>query len=1223
MKRTILSCILVISFLGLLSSAGVPFADFGFDYEPNPTELIRALVVESATTNGNIVNYEFSIDSKKLPPWEEIMTAKHLPALVKSFVIPSQTAKIELQSMTIESYTIDGTFIEKQINIDPKLIYIEKEFTFREARGYSVFIDLFTIENDKVFVVTSASFTLIGSGYFDLPTEMSEAFACSYRGLFTNFDSSYLVDLNFQKPSMLILSHTAIDTSPNFITYVRWKRQLGFDIHIIYKGDTGESNPTAARLRELVKEKYDDLEIKPDYLLLVGGSRDGNPFRIPTFFAQSPTGSIDATDMQYGIMSDTDFFPDMLVGRVSVDTANLVNNFFWKTRYYEMSTRANVNNWMDRATIVAGNFAAGNIPITPVIMSRWIAEKLRNIGMTTTEILWDETHDVGNGGTTQMIVSALNGGSSLVTYRGWGNAGGWEKPNFFRPELSTTNNGGSFPVVYSIVCGTGNFNHSTTNPSFGEAWMNMGTSSQPNGAIGYVGPTYLHTSTEYNNSIGSGMIWSIVHQHSRIFGATVMRGRIELYNNFPRELGNTGTIQFYWRTYNMISDPSLNLWIGAPGTMSVTLPTSVSSIENSLVLNIPNIDRGHATATRNNVDFTYARIVNGQAILPLPNSDTGNTYRVTISARNMRHVERDITITPESAIGMINHEITNGHFMSGQTAQVTITLKNFGTTAVSDVSGTLTSSSDFITNIINPSAVSIPAEGTQTLVFSISLAHGCPDDIDIPFNLLISPTDHNAKFAMVAGGYVLPIKNAIPQNTLNNIGPGETGYVKLTIENAKNAAVTDIAGTVYSLSPAVTIPDPTITFGNIAANGTAEATFSMTVSPDCFKGRLAHFYVEFEKDSTVIARSHFSLTLGLVTNTSPTGPDRYGYYAYDSSDIDYPGLFPVYDWVEINPNEGGQGNIIYLSDDKTQTVDFPTGFSFRFYGQDFTQLSINDNGWVAFGETIHTDFRNWNIPAALGPKNMLAVFWDDLKGALIPDTSNPIEYVDMEIKYWHDAVNNRFVVTWDDVFFSQDVAQAQGIIKFQVILEPRLDEAGEITDGDIIYQYKRILNFSQNTNFATIGIQNADHTDGLCYSFSNFYADSATELHDGLAIRFTTRPPDNYHVATIDHVTPHSPVTLHQNYPNPFNPTTVIKFTVNAGVNGLLDSELARSVSIDIFNIKGQLVRNLVNEIFVDGEHSVAWNGKDDNGFDVASGIYFYRIESQGFSQTHKMVLMK
>jgi len=85
------------------------------------------------------------------------------------------------------------------------------------------------------------------------------------------------------------------------------------------------------------------------------------------------------------------------------------------------------------------------------------------------------------------------------------------------------------------------------------------------------------------------------------------------------------------------------------------------------------------------------------------------------------------------------------------------------------------------------------------------------------------------------------------------------------------------------------------------------------------------------------------------------------------------------------------------------------------------------------------------------------------------------------------------------------------------------------------------------------------------------------------------------------------------NYPNPFNPETRIAFTTRE--NG--------PVSIDIFNIKGQKVRSLLNENKEAGNHSVLWNGKDDNGKNVASGVFFYRMKSGKYTSTKKMILMK
>ncbi|MEA2095611.1 MAG: FlgD immunoglobulin-like domain containing protein [Candidatus Cloacimonadota bacterium] len=86
------------------------------------------------------------------------------------------------------------------------------------------------------------------------------------------------------------------------------------------------------------------------------------------------------------------------------------------------------------------------------------------------------------------------------------------------------------------------------------------------------------------------------------------------------------------------------------------------------------------------------------------------------------------------------------------------------------------------------------------------------------------------------------------------------------------------------------------------------------------------------------------------------------------------------------------------------------------------------------------------------------------------------------------------------------------------------------------------------------------------------------------------------------------------NYPNPFNPTTTISFSVTQNSN---------FVNLEVFNIKGQKVKQLVNEQLSAGEHQVIWNGKDDNGKTVTSGIYFYKMKSGSYTSTKKMILMK
>jgi len=88
---------------------------------------------------------------------------------------------------------------------------------------------------------------------------------------------------------------------------------------------------------------------------------------------------------------------------------------------------------------------------------------------------------------------------------------------------------------------------------------------------------------------------------------------------------------------------------------------------------------------------------------------------------------------------------------------------------------------------------------------------------------------------------------------------------------------------------------------------------------------------------------------------------------------------------------------------------------------------------------------------------------------------------------------------------------------------------------------------------------------------------------------------------------------LSQNYPNPFNPTTTIRFNLPKAGN----------VKLDVYNIKGQHVKTLVDGFMNPDTHAVVWNGTDSGNQNVASGVYFYRLSANGQTETKKMLLMK
>jgi hypothetical protein len=117
--------------------------------------------------------------------------------------------------------------------------------------------------------------------------------------------------------------------------------------------------------------------------------------------------------------------------------------------------------------------------------------------------------------------------------------------------------------------------------------------------------------------------------------------------------------------------------------------------------------------------------------------------------------------------------------------------------------------------------------------------------------------------------------------------------------------------------------------------------------------------------------------------------------------------------------------------------------------------------------------------------------------------------------------------------------------------------------------------------------------------------------YDYCTIKYFQTPSD-VKDETGDRESP-SEFDLSQNYPNPFNPTTKIEFT------------LAKSgfVTLQIYDILGREVRTLVSEALSSGYKSVIWDGKNDDGKDVASGVYFYQSRVGDFSEPKKMLLLK
>ncbi len=171
--------------------------------------------------------------------------------------------------------------------------------------------------------------------------------------------------------------------------------------------------------------------------------------------------------------------------------------------------------------------------------------------------------------------------------------------------------------------------------------------------------------------------------------------------------------------------------------------------------------------------------------------------------------------------------------------------------------------------------------------------------------------------------------------------------------------------------------------------------------------------------------------------------------------------------------------------------------------------------------------------------------------------------------------------------FSNDMEEAS-LLNYELI--PGAGTTSEITE----YSYEDENDFLPLTTY--------------WYWLESVSGNGETEMYDPIPL---TTPED-----LEDPQTPDIPTEfgLYQNYPNPFNPDTEISFALKE----------ASKCELSIFNIRGQLIRNIFSgNIEKNRIYNFAWNGKDEGGKEVDSGMYFYQIKAGKFTETKKMLLLR
>jgi len=309
---------------------------------------------------------------------------------------------------------------------------------------------------------------------------------------------------------------------------------------------------------------------------------------------------------------------------------------------------------------------------------------------------------------------------------------------------------------------------------------------------------------------------------------------------------------------------------------------------------------------------------------------------------------------------------------------------------------------------------------------------------------------------------------------------GETADLNVKLLNQGSYQALNLTNTLATTSPFVSIQTPTANYGTLPTGGSAIRPYRLSiaqVAPAFFQ---APFSLTYSVQGGWTDRGSLTLNVGDITYM-PTGPDPYGYSAYDINDEPFG---PIYEWIEIDPTQGGPGTEVdFTAGDQTLYVNLP--FTFRFYGMAYTELSICSNGWIACGRTTSTDYSNSAIPNSDGPPAMIAGYWDDFSPQLEGSVST-----------YYDSLGGKFIVEYYHVrhYYPSTSHETFEVVLFDTAMYPT-----NTGDGRILIQYAEV----DLVNSCTVGIEDAPQQVGIQYLYNNSYAATASQLRAGMAVLYT------------------------------------------------------------------------------------------------------------------------
>ncbi len=1150
-----------------------------------------------------------------------------LPILARSVIIPN-TAMMRLS-------LVDSDFVELQLpvapskgnltrDIDPQSVpysfgevyygdqpwpaetsYLTEPFILRDYRGITVrfqpFVYYPATQTLRVYTRLSVAIDASGTDLTNsLPvakTSYASEFAGIYQNMFLNFNEAKYPDLG-EAGRILAVKHSMFDTSMQ--PWVDWKRQNGYQVDVI---DVTAAGPTATQIKTYIQTQYD----LNDGLMFV--QIFGDAPQVPSL---SSGGG--GSDPSFALLAGTDSYPDIYVGRFSAQTETEMQTQIQRTIYYERDLQAG-NDWIQRGMGIASNEGGGSQGDMNE-SDQQHEDNIRTDLLTYGYLSVDQMYQAMGASATQVSTN-LNAGRGIINYTGHGSNTAWSTTGFSNTNVNALVNDNMLPFIVSVACVNGNFVSTTC---FAEAWLRSvnETTGAPAGAIGM-----------YASSINQG--WNppmrgqdevtdlLVAEAKQTLGGLLYNGSSKMIEVY----GSSGINEY--KCWHIFGDASLMVRSKDPQPLTATYnPVLFLGMSTFMVETAPG-----ARVTLSGAGTVYATGVadaSGTLVLNMLNPPLEPMdLTITITAFNKITHLGTVQVLPASGpylivADMVVSDGNNNIAEFGETITINVTLDNVGTDSATGVNVAISTADQYLTLLSNSETIAdIAPNGSGGTVagFSVLVAGNVPDQHVAQLHIVATAGTETYEYnrnitlnapAFTWGGIV--IEDFLGNNN-GMIDPGESVTLKFPYTNTGHAQANEIT-TAMVINGVMNVSEPVqTTCAALPAGGASLVEYFVTFSSQIPAGSVIHLNTMLFAGDLVSTQA-YAVNAGIVAEN------------FESNFASFAWTFTGGDWTI----ESGSYNGTNASRSATITHSQSTSMT--------VTLNCPAAGSVSFWKKVSSeqnyDFLKFYI------NNQMRNQWSgtsDIWSQIVYDVQPGLNTFTWE--YAKDSYSSAGSdCAWiDDIIFPSTGGVAGAPV---ITLDTVSVDFGSVLIGETVTQPFTIHNTGDAVLIGSVVVDapfTVQQGNGAANNFIYIVVPAQSFLTVNL--NFTPLDESSYNVTmlinTDDPANPALSVELlgaghplagsdpvipaitelKGNYPNPFNPSTTIAYSVKE----------ATPVQIGIFNIKGQLVRALVDEPKAAGNHLVVFDGLDNNHAPLASGVYFYRMRAGSYSKSQKMIMMK